>query len=230
MAAAVCGAALQRSPGAALAIAAAARGTPKLLRPTVLAATAACCGRGLALEASHASRLPRSSGSLFSCRRRGGGRPVAAGRLPLRCRASAGAAVVDGHEQLLDAAKAGDLALVRELVESGRVDVNRPSAARSGWTALQLSCFYEHPEVASFLLQAGADTEIRNDSGNTALQFACIKGNVQCARLLLDAGADIEAESNDKGNCLDYAQEWGGEEITDFIVLWAAKSNIVGDV
>lgn len=128
-------------------------------------------------------------------------------------------------ERLKDAARGGDVAEAKRLVAAGGVDVNAPSPARSGWTALHLAAFYGHADVTALLLQSGADTEVCNSSGNTALQLACLKGHVDIARALLDAGADIEHESNDKGSVMDYAQEWGGEPIVDFLLLYAAKKS-----
>eukprot|EP00271_Cylindrocystis_brebissonii_P021340 TRINITY_DN753_c0_g1_i2.p1 TRINITY_DN753_c0_g1~~TRINITY_DN753_c0_g1_i2.p1 ORF type:complete len:234 (+),score=35.34 TRINITY_DN753_c0_g1_i2:147-848(+) len=127
------------------------------------------------------------------------------------------------NERFKDAVKAGDLAQVRDLA-APPVDINLPSSARAGWTALHLGAFYGHPEVTSFLLQQGADTEVRSGSGNTALQLACLKGHVSIARILLEAGADLDATSDDKGTAYDYAQEWGGEEMVDFLLLWAAEA------
>jgi ankyrin repeat protein len=84
-------------------------------------------------------------------------------------------------------------------------------------------CFWVE-QVVETLLKAGAQTETRNKSGNTALQLASLKGNINIARMLLESGADIHAESNDKGTALDYAAEWGSEEMVDFLSLWAAKA------
>lgn len=64
----------------------------------------------------------------------------------------------------------------------------------------------QHPEVAEFLLDNGADIDGRNASGNTALQFACIKGDIRLASLLIDRGADVFAQSSDKGTAIDYAE------------------------
>ncbi|CAI5531793.1 unnamed protein product [Closterium sp. Naga37s-1] len=134
----------------------------------------------------------------------------------------ASASVGDVNEAIKDAAKEGDVAAVKLLLAGGGVDINLPSPERSGWTALHLAAFYEHPEVVQVLLTAGADTDARNSTGNTPLQFACIKGNLDVARMLLDAGADLYATSDDKGNALEYAQEWGTEEMVDFLLIRAA--------
>ncbi|CAI5506472.1 unnamed protein product [Closterium sp. Naga37s-1] len=134
----------------------------------------------------------------------------------------ASASVGDVNEAIKDAAKEGDVAAVKQLLAGGGVDINLPSPERSGWTAVHLAAFYEHPEVVQVLLAAGADTDARNSTGNTPLQFACIEGNLDVARILLDAGADLYATSDDKGNALEYAQEWGTEEMVDFLLVRAA--------
>ncbi|CAI5493982.1 unnamed protein product [Closterium sp. Naga37s-1] len=56
-------------------------------------------------------------------------------------------------------------------------------------------------------------------------QFACIKGNLDVALILLDAGADLYATSDDKGNALEYAQEWGTEDMVDFLLVRAATES-----
>ncbi|KAL2628816.1 hypothetical protein R1flu_013502 [Riccia fluitans] len=122
-----------------------------------------------------------------------------------------------------DAVKGGNLQVVNELLQGKLVNIDLPSPNRAGWTALHLACFYGHGEIVRTLLNAGANIEVRNNSGNTPLQMACLKGNVDIAKTLLNSGADIHAESYDKGTCLDYAQEWGGEEMVDFLLLWAAR-------
>ncbi|GJP35746.1 hypothetical protein CLOM_g20275 [Closterium sp. NIES-68] len=137
----------------------------------------------------------------------------------------ASTSVGDVNEAIKDAAKEGDVSIVKQLLAGGNVDINLPSAERSGWTALHLAAFYEHPEIVQVLLAAGADTEARNGTGNTALQFACLKGNLDIARMLLDAGADLYATSDDKGNALEYAQEWGTEEMVDFLLVRAATEH-----
>ncbi|GAQ88338.1 hypothetical protein KFL_004190090 [Klebsormidium nitens] len=143
-------------------------------------------------------------------------------------RGAADAPVDIASDQFREAAKSGDLRLCKELLASGGIDVNQPNPDKGGWTALQLSVFYQHPEVAEFLLDNGAEIDGRNASGNTALQFACIKSDVRLANLLIDRGADVFAMSNDKGTAIDYAEEWGGEEIVNFIHLKATQQSQEG--
>lgn len=52
------------------------------------------------------------------------------------CRSSEANAIISKDELFKDAAKAGDLNALRELVGSGEVDINLPSPARAGWTGI----------------------------------------------------------------------------------------------
>ena len=52
------------------------------------------------------------------------------------CRSSEANAILSKDELFKDAAKAGDLNALRELVGSGEVDINLPSPARAGWTGI----------------------------------------------------------------------------------------------
>jgi hypothetical protein len=82
------------------------------------------------------------------------------------------AAIVDQNERLKDAAKAGDLEDLNEILRLAEVTIDLPSSNRAGWTALHLASFYGHSSIVESLLQAGANVEVRNDSGNTPLQVS----------------------------------------------------------
>jgi hypothetical protein len=61
--------------------------------------------------------------------------------------ASADGSSADKNELLKDAAKGGDVELVKRLVTLEEVKIDLPSEQRAGWTALHLASFYEQPEV-----------------------------------------------------------------------------------
>ena len=86
--------------------------------------------------------------------------------------ASAGASkelIEAASKDLLKAAKAGDQARVRELLDKG-ADVDH--ASKSGDTALILSCQNGRTEAAALLLDRGAAIDHANNSGSTALSLA----------------------------------------------------------
>ena len=48
-----------------------------------------------------------------------------------------------------------------------------------------------HVECAKYLIQSGADVNMRSNSGSTALVYAAQYGRSDCVEELLQAGADV---------------------------------------
>ncbi len=95
------------------------------------------------------------------------------------------------EESLLDAAKNGDVEVVRTLLASG-ADPNE--AAGDGMTALHWAAERGHAHVTLLLLSGGADVEAKTRVGNyTPLHLASRRGSSSIARALLEAGADPHA-------------------------------------
>ena len=89
--------------------------------------------------------------------------------------------------QLLNAARQGDAAKVRELLEA-KVDVN--SASAYGVTALALACDHGHESVVQLLLQNGADPNAADSFYRASpLTWAVMRKRSAIVQLLLDAGA-----------------------------------------
>ena len=88
---------------------------------------------------------------------------------------------------LVDAAMEGDRAAVRALLEQ-RVDVN--VAQGDGSTALHWAAYRNDPEMARWLVEAGADISATTRLGElTPLFMAAKNGNAAVVELLLGAGA-----------------------------------------
>ena len=75
----------------------------------------------------------------------------------------------DRRKAFIEAARTGDLPMLRKLLEAG-VDIDARDAVRA-------------------LIRAGADLELRNDDGWTARELAERNGKREAERLLEDAGA-----------------------------------------
>ena len=91
-----------------------------------------------------------------------------------------------GYTPLLFAARQGDLASARLLVEAGAgVD----AAAASGTTPLVVAAHSGHGELAAYLLDAGADPDAAG-AGYSALHAAVLRGDRALVAALLDHGAD----------------------------------------
>ena len=94
-----------------------------------------------------------------------------------------------GSTPLLFAARSGDVATARALVEAG-ADVDDTAAA--GTSALVIAAHSGQGPVGIYLLEQGADPNTA-DAGYTALHAAILRGQVDLAAALLDHGADPNA-------------------------------------
>ena len=67
--------------------------------------------------------------------------------------------------------ESGDLFDVMAMLESGRVNVNAKSSI-NGRTALMLASEAGHFEVVKYLVENGANANLKDNDGKTALDFA----------------------------------------------------------
>jgi ankyrin repeat protein len=107
-----------------------------------------------------------------------------------------GAEVNDGPSEYLPitgAARAGNIAIVRRLVEAG-ADVNL-AWGPSGETALQKAAGIEGTlEMVQVLLDEGTDVNVRVClQTGTALQFAVCSNTIEVVQIILSHGADANA-------------------------------------
>ncbi|MFI6512451.1 ankyrin repeat domain-containing protein [Streptosporangium sp. NPDC050855] len=106
----------------------------------------------------------------------------------------------DGAEEptaLYLASNRGHVAVVRALLVHG-ADPNRISGGEDEGLPLCVASAWDHDEVVTVLLAAGADVAGREAGGWTALLWAAANGRADAARVLLAAGASPE-EANDSG-------------------------------
>lgn len=99
--------------------------------------------------------------------------------------------------ELLQAAAAGDLERVRELIKGG-ADVN--ATDDMGWTPLMKACFNDEldrgfPEVVQALIDAGANIEAQIVYGTRPLMLAAGRGEAGVVDVLLRAGVDVLAKN-----------------------------------
>jgi uncharacterized protein len=90
------------------------------------------------------------------------------------------------NQQLMEAAKAGDLAQVKTLLDKG-ADVNAKD--EQGRTPLLGAAFGGHLAVGMILLERGADA--RGRSGIMMLDAAARAGDIETVKLALSKGADV---------------------------------------
>lgn len=92
-----------------------------------------------------------------------------------------------------DAARSGDLEQVQRLALDG-VSVNERTLRSE--TPLIVAAIAGQGEVVSYLLQRGADIDLRNDSGLSALHAAAYAGHVDIVKLLVARKARINDAEN----------------------------------
>jgi ankyrin repeat protein len=95
---------------------------------------------------------------------------------------------------LLDAAKAGDTARVRELLLGG-ADLGKKD--EKGRNALHLAALNGYIDIIETLLAAGMDINERDQFGGNALHLAATLGKPDTTKVLIAAGADMNATDDD---------------------------------
>jgi len=84
-----------------------------------------------------------------------------------------------------------------------------PCAFQGRATPLHLAAARNHAEVASLLLEKGADARALRESNSTPLHDACGVGALGVAKILLEAKADAEAEDSGGVRPLHIAARYG---------------------
>ena len=133
-----------------------------------------------------------------------------------------GLAAGAGDVPLADAAKNGDWAAVRALLEQG-ADVTAPHA--DGTTALHWASHWDDAESVDLLTRAGADVSAANDLGVTPLWTACEAGNAAIARRLLQAGANPNTALLSGETLLMTAARTGNRDIVEQLLDNGADVN-----
>lgn len=101
---------------------------------------------------------------------------------------------VSDAKRMIRAAKAGDVETVSALLKADPSLVHARDA--DGSTPLHCAAWKGHPEVATALLNAGADIQARNSNshwGDSALHAAAHGNQRAVAQILIERGADLEA-------------------------------------
>lgn len=126
---------------------------------------------------------------------------------------------------VVEAAKNGDEAALRALVEEG-ADVN--ATAGDGSTALLWVSHRDLPESVELLIESGADVDRANDLGATPLWAAAENGGMAVVDLLLDAGADPNRALRYGETPLMAAARAGSARVAELLLEHGADPNARG--
>jgi len=115
-----------------------------------------------------------------------------------------------------DACRKGDLEEVQHLFKADPQLINIMDF--KGFTPLIIAVYNNHPHVAEFLLQNGADPDAQDSAGNTALMGVSFKGYTGIAEKLLEAGADVNLRNSNGAPALTFAATFGHLPIAELLL------------
>ncbi|MEL6986457.1 MAG: ankyrin repeat domain-containing protein [Bacteroidota bacterium] len=126
---------------------------------------------------------------------------------------------------LIMACEVGELALVKELIDSG-VDID--GIGSNGFTPLMMATHSDESEIVEFLIKKGADVNIVHN-GWTALIEAADENSLSSMKLLLKAGANIHYYHNrGKRTAISMAASEGFPDCLELLLQNGADINGVG--
>jgi len=151
----------------------------------------------------------------------------------------------DDPLSIVDAVKAGDLAVVQRLA---RVPASVNAAEADGTTALHWAVRADDAAMVRVLLRAGANARVANRYGVTPLSLAALNRSATVVNALLEAGADPNVRLAEDQTILMTAARAGSPEVLRLLIdrgadvharervagetalMWAALENQAGAV
>ena len=145
--------------------------------------------------------------------------PLTAGTAP----ASEGG--ISGPKELFEAAKNGDLEMVKRVLNSGRAVLVMDE---QGSTPMHWAAFGGQNHVIQYLLDSpGFSVNERNRNNVTPLHWAAINGHRDTVDLLVSRGAEIDACDDEGRTPLFAAAAMGRVEVVDYLIQKGADINAV---
>ncbi|PIC69359.1 hypothetical protein CSV77_14235 [Sporosarcina sp. P16b] len=118
-------------------------------------------------------------------------------------------------EQLLTAARRGEMKIVADLIEN-HADLNVRDD--EGRTALMIAVYNEDAEMAEILLDAGANVDLQDNMKNNPFLYAGAEGYLDILKLAIAAHADPAIRNRYGGTALIPASERGHLAIIEEIL------------
>ncbi|XP_067669959.1 ankyrin repeat domain-containing protein 29-like [Haliotis asinina] len=125
-------------------------------------------------------------------------------------------------DDLRDACRAGNLVEVKQILDTGRADVNSRDVV--GRTPVMEAAVRGHRDMVKLLVGRGADVSLVTDGGNNILHYACMTGDRETVEFVLSLDAvDVNARNNFGETAADLARLWGHRQLSDLLVSRGAQ-------
>jgi len=115
-------------------------------------------------------------------------------------------------EQIVEAAKGGDLQTVKTILARDPAKLN--ALDENKYTPLHWACIRAHWDVAKYLIEQGADLNIQGGDGGTPLNWAGHHDDVEIVKLLIAKGAKLNIQN-----------QWGMTEL--HTAIWRGSIHVV---
>ncbi|XP_076060253.1 tankyrase isoform X2 [Oratosquilla oratoria] len=132
---------------------------------------------------------------------------------------------VDSEQQLLEAAKSGDIECVRRILTAQPHLVNVRDLDGRHSTPLHFAAGYNRVAIVEYLLQHGADVHAKDKGGLVPLHNACSYGHYEVTELLVKHGASVNVADLWKFTPLHEAAAKGKYDIVKLLLKHGADVN-----
>ena len=130
----------------------------------------------------------------------------------------------EAKDELYEAASAGEVEVVRILLQSGV----GPNVRKHSLTALMSASLNGHVEVVRLLLEGGAAINSTDGMGHTALIRASEQGHAEVVHLLLGGRAAHDSKTSFGDTALIRASEGGHADVVRLLLQGGADKNVRG--
>ncbi|MEL4896292.1 ankyrin repeat domain-containing protein [Crocosphaera sp. Alani8] len=108
--------------------------------------------------------------------------------------------------------------VVKLLIKNGAdINIIPKSKSKFAYTALMEATNENYFKLVKFLLNNGANVNLKNEAGMTALMIAAEEGYVNILQLLLEKGADVNIKNESGETALNLAEERKNEKVIEIL-------------
>lgn len=124
---------------------------------------------------------------------------------------------------VFDAVESGNIDAVRRAISGVDVNTIRDNENK---TPLHWAAYDGNTEIASLLIQHGADVDAADEYGITPLMSACDGNYVETARLLIEHGANVNAVDGNMETVIDNVSSFSQPETYALLRDAGAKNHL----